>query len=64
MSHSKNFEYIRSNARTECVLKEVSYYEFIAILEDKQEKKRIRVVVKQMENGPKYWDNTQKRRLF
>ncbi|MEK7622075.1 MAG: hypothetical protein AAB415_02755 [Patescibacteria group bacterium] len=55
MSHGNNFEYIRSNARTEFVIKNVSYYEFIAILEDRQENKRVRVVVKQIENGPKYF---------
>ncbi len=55
ISHTKTFEYIRSNARTEYILKDVSYYEFIAILDDKQEKKRVRVVVKQIEQGPKYF---------
>ena len=55
LSHARVFEYIRSNARTECVLKDVTYYEFIAIVEDRQEKKRIRVVIKQIENGPKYF---------
>jgi len=34
---------------------DVSYYEFIAILDDKQDKKRIRVVIKQIQDGPKYF---------
>lgn len=55
ISHTKNFECMRSNARTELVLKSVSYYEFIAILEDKLEKKRVRVVIKQIEDNPKYF---------
>jgi hypothetical protein len=49
--HTKNFEWIRSNARTECVLKDVSYYEFIAVLEDV----RVRIVVKEIESGPKFF---------
>ena len=36
-------------------MRNVSYYEFVAILEDKQENKRVRVVIKQIENGPKYF---------
>lgn len=51
ISHTKNFESIRSNARTEIILKSVSYYEFVAILEEK----RVRVVIKQIENGSKYF---------
>lgn len=48
---TKNFELIEVNNRTERVLKVVSYYEFIAILENK----RVRVVIKQIENNPKYF---------
>jgi hypothetical protein len=51
IAHTKSFEEIRSNNRTETLLKPVSYYEFIAILENK----RVRIVVKQIENGPKYF---------
>ena len=51
ISHTKTFELVRSNARTEMIMKPVSYYEFIAILEDK----RVRVVIKQVEAGPKYF---------
>lgn len=51
ISHAKSFEIIRSNARTEIMLKPVSYYEFIAILEDV----RVRIIVKQIETGPKYF---------
>lgn len=45
------FELIRSNSRNESILKPVSYYEFVAILDNF----RARVVVKQVENGPKYF---------
>lgn len=51
IAHTKNFELMRSGGRTDIVLKPVSYYEFIAILEDK----RVRVVVNQIEDGPKYF---------
>lgn len=51
ISYTKNFESVRSHGRTDIVLKTVSYYEFIAILKDK----RVRVVVKQVEDGPKYF---------
>ncbi len=51
ITHTKNFELFKTNNRTERVLKTVSYYEFIAILENK----RVRVVIKQIENNPKYF---------
>ena len=51
MLHTKAFESVRTHARTEHVLKPVSYYEFIAIMDNK----RVRVVVKQIEDGPKYF---------
>lgn len=51
ISHTKSFEIIRSNARTEIILKPVSYYEFIAIIEGV----RVRIIIKQIENGPKYF---------
>lgn len=49
--HTKGFELVRTHARTESVLKPVSYYEFIAIMDYK----RVRVVVKQIDDGPKYF---------
>lgn len=51
ISHIKGFELMRSNSRNEMVLKSLSYYEFIAIVRDV----RIRIVIKQIENGPKYF---------
>lgn len=44
---TKHFERIRMHSRTESILKHVTFYEFIAILE----RKRIKVIVKQVENG-------------
>lgn len=63
------FERVRSHNRTDIVLKNVSYYKFIALIK----RDRVKVIVKQIENGEKffwsiipYWDmdeNT-KSRLF
>ncbi len=49
--HTKNFESIRSHGRTDTMLKVVSYYEFIAVIDEK----RVRVIVKQIEDGQKYF---------
>jgi len=52
LSHKMNFEWIRINSRTEYVLKLVSYYEFVSILEGK----RMRIIIKQIGDGQKfYW---------
>ena len=66
---TKNFERIRIHSRTELVLKNVTYYEFVAVIE----KIRVKVIVKEVEKGNKYfWSiipywgvdkNTQKRKL-
>lgn len=49
---TKQFEYIKKNSRWEHVLKNVVYYEFIAVLK----RNRIKVIVKQVENGKKiFW---------
>lgn len=48
---TKNFEYIKTNSRWENVLKNVIYFEFIAILDDL----RIRIILKQIENGSKFF---------
>lgn len=68
-SETRNFEKIRVNSRTDTVLKTINYYEFVAIIE----KCRVKVIVKQIENGRKffwsiipYWGvdkNTKKRKL-
>ncbi len=47
----KKFEQVRMHNRTETVLKEVTYYQFIAVLGTV----RIMVVVKQIENMQKYF---------
>ena len=49
--HTKNFEFMRSGARTEQKLLSVSYYEFIAVLKDV----RVKIIVKQIEDSPKFF---------
>lgn len=51
ISNRKSFEPIRSHSRTEMKFVQISYFEFIAILENV----RVRVIIKQIENGPKYF---------
>jgi hypothetical protein len=51
VSHRKGFEWMRTNARNEFILKNVSYYEFIAILENV----RVRIVIKKVEDSQKYF---------
>ncbi len=48
---TKKFERIRTNNRTETILKLVTYYEFTAVLK----RNRVRIIVKQIENGQKYF---------
>jgi len=48
---TKKLERIRTNSRTDIVLKPVTYYEFIAVLK----RNRIRIIVKQIENGQKFF---------
>ena len=48
---TKKFERIRMHSRTEMILKLIRYYEFIAILK----RNRVRVIVKQVENGQKFF---------
>ena len=67
---TKNFERIRIHSRTDTVLKIVTYYEFVAVVE----KIRVKVIVKQIEGGNMffwsiipYWGvdkNTKKRKLY
>ena len=49
--HTKHFERIRMHSRTDTVLKPVSYYEFIAVLENV----RVKVIVKQVDDGKKFF---------
>mgnify|MGYP001560337109 CR=1 FL=1 len=51
ISHTKHFERIRMHSRTDTILKPVSYYEFIAVLENV----RVKVVVKQIDGGQKFF---------
>jgi len=44
--HTKHLERVRINSRTDTIMKEVSYYEFVAVVE----KVRVKVIVKQIEN--------------
>ena len=66
----KAFEEIRIHNRTDTILKMVTYYEFVAVLENV----RVKIIVKQIENGQRffwsiipYWGidkNTNKRKLY
>ncbi len=47
----KDFERIRKNSRTEIVLVNVNYFEFIAVLNEI----RLKVIIKQIENGEKFF---------
>ena len=67
---TKSFERIRIHSRTDTVLKMVTYYEFVAVVENM----RVKVIVKQIESGRKiFWSiipnwgvdkNTKKRKLY
>lgn len=48
---TKHFERIRIHSRTDTILKPVSYYEFIAVLESV----RVKVVIKQVDGGQKFF---------
>ena len=48
---TKKFERIRMKARTDTILKPVTYFEFISVLK----RNRVRIVVKQIENGQKFF---------
>lgn len=51
ISRRKNFERQKTHARWEILLKNTTYYEFVAIIENV----RVRVIVKQIEDGPKFF---------
>lgn len=48
---TKHFERIRTQNKTETVLKPVIYYEFIAVIE----KVRIKVIIKEIDSGQKFF---------
>ncbi len=49
--HTKGFELMNINSRWDNVLKEVTFWEFMAVAEDV----RMRIVIKQIEGGNKYF---------
>lgn len=51
ISEEKIFELNRNNHKNESVLVDAMFYEFIAVLD----KVRVRVIIKQVNNGPKYF---------
>jgi len=51
IKESKSFERVRVHNRTDIIMKDVTYYEFIAI----EQGKRVKIIVKQVEDGPKYF---------
>ncbi|MEK7646408.1 MAG: hypothetical protein AAB381_01810 [Patescibacteria group bacterium] len=53
--NTSHFEEIKSNSRVEFLLKNVTYYEFISVLTYKQNLRRVRIIVKQVENSSKYF---------
>lgn len=67
---TKAFEKVRMHSRTDIVLKNVSYYEFVAVIDSI----RVKVIIKSIEGGKwffwsiiPYWGidkNTQKRKLY
>lgn len=48
---TKNFERIRVNSRTDNILKVVTYYEFVAVIE----KIRVKVIIKQIDDGNRFF---------
>lgn len=66
----RSFERIRIHNRTDTVMKDVEYHEFVAILKDR----RVKVIVKRIENGQRFFwsliphwrmdENTGKRKMY
>jgi hypothetical protein len=53
LSRGKSFERVRSNQRSEIVLMDVTYYEFISVIDDRI---RVRIVVKKVaDTSPYFW---------
>lgn len=51
VSIHKSFEHEKTHSRWEYVMRNATYYEFVAIMKEV----RVRVIIKQVENGPKYF---------
>ena len=47
----KGFEREKTHNRWEIVMRTATYFEFVAVVRDV----RVRIIVKQVENGPKYF---------
>lgn len=47
----KSFERVRTNNRMDIIMKDVKYYEFVAVLEEV----RVKIIVKQVDGGQKYF---------
>lgn len=47
----RNFEREKTNSRWESTMRLVTYYEFVAVINET----RIRIIIKQVEDGPKYF---------
>lgn len=62
---------VKTNTREEVIMKPVIYYGFVAIIQDGDMKKRMKVVVKEIQDGEKHfwsiipaWRNNKELRLF
>lgn len=51
ISRRNNLEYMNINSRWEKIMRHVTYYEFVAIVDEV----RVRVIIKQIEDGQKYF---------
>ena len=51
IARAKGFERERTNSRWETILRSVTYYEFIAVINEA----RVRIIVKRVETGPPYF---------
>ncbi len=51
IQETRKFERIRVNKRTDTLLKNVSYYEFIAVIK----RNRVRIILKQIDGGNKFF---------
>jgi len=51
MSRRKGFEREKTHSRWEVIMRTATYYEFVAVIKET----RMRVIIKQVENGPKYF---------
>ncbi len=70
--HSKKiFVKVRTNTRKEEILKQATYYGFVAIIEDGNFNKRVKVIIRQIEGGNKhfwsvipFWKSNKELKLF